>query len=60
MRAFGPADKLSRISRLATKGARGEAFEFFAEAYLATVAVEKAKRVWPGASVPHSLRKRPA
>src|SRR6266478_4993891 len=47
-----------RISRLATKGERGDAFEVFAEAYLATVAVEKAKHVWPGASVPHSLRKR--
>jgi superfamily II DNA or RNA helicase len=46
------------ISGLATKGERGNAFEIFAEAYLATVAVEKAKHVWPGASVPHSLRKR--
>jgi len=46
-----------RISGLATKGDRGAAFEVFAEAYLATVAVEKAKHVWPGASVPHSLRK---
>ena len=34
------------------------ALEVFAEAYLATVAVEKAKHVWPGANVPHSLRKR--
>jgi len=47
-----------RISGLATKGERGNAFEVFAEAYLATLAVEKAKRVWPGANVPHSLRKR--
>src|SRR5450432_2388503 len=47
-----------RISRLATKHERGDAFEVFAEAYLATVAVEKAKQVWPGASVPPSLRKR--
>src|SRR6266550_1521467 len=47
-----------RISGLATKGGRGDAFEVFAEAYLATVAIEKAKHVWPGASVPHSLRKR--
>jgi len=47
-----------RISSLATKGERGNAFEVFAEAYLATVAVEKAKHVWPGANVPHSLRKR--
>ena len=47
-----------RISRLAKKGERGDAFEVFAEAYLATVAVEKAKHVWPGATVPHSLHKR--
>jgi superfamily II DNA or RNA helicase len=47
-----------RISGLATKGERGDAFEVFAEAYLATVAVEKAKHVWPGGSVPQSLRKR--
>src|SRR6266516_2482495 len=47
-----------RISGLATKGERGDSFEVFAEAYLATVAVERAKHVWPGASVPHSLRKR--
>src|SRR6266705_2118494 len=47
-----------RISGLATKGERGDAFEVFAEAYLATVAVEKAKHIWPGTSVPHSLRKR--
>ena len=47
-----------RISALATKGERGDAFEVFAEAYLATLAVNKAKHVWPGASVPPSLRKR--
>ena len=47
-----------RVSGLATEGERGDAFEVFAEAYLATVAVEKAKHVWPGVSVPHSLRKR--
>jgi len=48
----------ARISALATAQERGEAFEVFAEAYLATVAVEKAKQVWPGASVPPSVRKR--
>jgi predicted helicase len=47
-----------RISGLATRGERGDAFEIFAEAYLATLAVNKAKQVWPGASVPHSMRKR--
>ena len=48
----------SRISALPTAQERGEAFEVFAEAYLATVAVEKARQVWPGASVPPSVRKR--
>jgi superfamily II DNA or RNA helicase len=48
----------TRISALATAKERGDAFEVFAEAYLATVAVEKAAQVWPGASVPHTLRKR--
>ena len=47
----------ARISALATVQERGDAFEVFAEAYLATVAVEKAKQVWPGASVPPSVRK---
>jgi superfamily II DNA or RNA helicase len=45
-----------RISELPGKRERGDAFEVFAEAYLATVAIEKAKHVWPGANVPHSLR----
>ena len=48
----------ARISALAIVQERGDAFEVFAEAYLATVAVEKAKQVWPGASVPPSVRKR--
>jgi len=47
-----------RITNLPTTLERGEAFEIFAEAYLATLAIQKAKRVWPGKSVPHSLRKR--
>ncbi len=48
----------ARISALATKQERGAAFEVFVEAYLATLAVEKAKQVWAGARVPGSLRKR--
>lgn len=48
----------ARISALATKQERGDVFEVFVEAYLATLAVEKAKQVWPGARVPSSLRKR--
>jgi predicted helicase len=47
-----------RITNLPTALERGEAFEVFTEAYLATVAIQKAKQVWPGTSVPHSLRKR--
>ena len=47
----------NRICALETPQERGEAFEVFAEAYLATVAVTKAQQVWPGASVPPSLRK---
>jgi hypothetical protein len=46
-----------RISGLPGKRERGDAFEVFAEAYLATVAIERAKHVWPGANVPNSLRK---
>ena len=48
----------ARISSLATRKDRGDAFEVFAEAYFATLAVEKAAHVWPGASVPSSLRQR--
>lgn len=47
-----------RIGALASAKERGDAFEVFAEAYLATVAVEKAKQVWPGAGIPPSLRQR--
>ena len=47
-----------RITTLPTALERGEAFEVFAEAYLATLATQKAKQVWPGTSVPHSLRNR--
>jgi superfamily II DNA or RNA helicase len=47
-----------RIGALATTQERGNAFEVFTEAYLATLAVEKARQVWPGIRVPDSLRKR--
>src|ERR1700731_5447649 len=47
-----------RLTDLTTNEERGHAFEVFAEAYLATVAVEKAKHVWPGTTVPRPLRKR--
>jgi len=48
----------ARVSGLATKQQRGDVFEVFVEAYLATLSIERAKDVWPGARVPHSLRKR--
>ena len=46
----------ARMSALATAQERGDASGVFAEAYLATLAGEKAKQVWPGASVPPYLR----
>lgn len=46
------------IAALPTPQERGAVFEVFVEAYLATLAVQKAKQVWPGACVPSSLRKR--
>lgn len=48
----------ARIAGLGTKAERGEAFKGFAEAYLATIAVEKAKQVWPKANIPHPVRLR--
>ena len=47
----------ARVSGLGTKQQRGDVFEVFVEAYLATLAIERAKNVWPGARVPHSLQK---
>ena len=48
----------ARIGALATAQERGAAFEVFVEGYLATLAVEKAKAVWPGSRIPPSLCKR--
>jgi len=48
----------TRIVALPTAQERGAAFEVFAEAYLAVLAVEKAKAVWPGSRIPPTLRKR--
>ncbi len=52
LKSFGELE--ARISALASKQERGEVFEVFAEAYLATLAVEKAMQVWPGTRVPFS------
>ena len=48
----------TRIVALPTAQERGAAFEVFAEAYLAVLAVDKAKAVWPGSRIPPMLLKR--
>ena len=47
-----------RIEALADEKQKGDAFEVFAEAYLATQRVGMAKHVWPDKTIPPSLRKR--
>jgi superfamily II DNA or RNA helicase len=46
-----------RIVALPTEGDRGNAFEVFAEAYLATQAIIQADEVWPFAASPPSIRR---
>ena len=60
----GLFDKLStfreleqRIAVLPTEGGRGDAFEVFAEAYLATQAIIQADEVWPFAATPPSVKR---
>lgn len=48
----------ARIAALPTTKERGDAFEVFAEAYLATQANVQAKEVWPHESVPIDIRQR--
>jgi len=48
----------SRISSLPTKKDRGNAFEVFAEAYLATQPGAQAKEVWPFATIPLPIKER--
>jgi superfamily II DNA or RNA helicase len=48
----------SRISSLPTKKERGDAFEVFAEAYLATQPIVQAENVWPFNSIPPSIKQR--
>ena len=50
---FGQLER--RISDLATRQERGDAFEVFAEAYLATQKINQAAEVWPDGSVPISI-----
>ncbi len=47
----------ARISALATNKERGDAFEVFAEAYLATQKINQAKQVWPFEAIPVDQRK---
>ncbi|NQT37164.1 MAG: Helicase associated domain protein [Planctomycetes bacterium] len=46
------ADLEDRISDLPTPKERGDAFEVFAEAYLATTRSVQAQQVWPGDAIP--------
>lgn len=46
----------TRISALPTNKDRGDAFEIFAEAYLATQKIAQAKEVWPFEAVPLEQR----
>lgn len=50
------AELEARIAALPTEQARGAALEVFAEACLATQRVYQAREVWPGNSMPSSLR----
>ena len=52
------ADLERRISGLPTKRERGDAFEVFAEAYLATQTACQAAEVWPFDRVPSDLRQK--
>ncbi len=47
-----------RIEALTDEKRKGDAFEIFAEAYLATQRVRMAKHVWPDKAIPPSIRKR--
>jgi hypothetical protein len=43
----------ARIAGLPTERDRGDAFEVFAEAYLATQKIVGAEQVWPGEQIPN-------
>jgi predicted helicase len=47
----------ARISALATNKERGDAFEIFAEAYLATQKIALAREVWPFEAIPQEQRR---
>ncbi len=49
------AELEARIAALDSNKARGDAFEVFAEAYLATQKINQAEDVWPGETMPIAL-----
>lgn len=55
LNTFGELE--ARISELSTNKERGDAFEVFAEAYLATQAIALAQEVWPFEAIPFDQRK---
>lgn len=52
------AELEARISALDTNKERGDAFEIFAEAYLATQKIALAREVWPFEAIPLNQRRR--
>ncbi|OGR42029.1 MAG: hypothetical protein A2X28_03545 [Elusimicrobia bacterium GWA2_56_46] len=56
LNSFGELE--ARISALSFEKERGDAFEVFAEAYLATQPICQAKEIWPQTSAPSALLKR--
>jgi predicted helicase len=51
------SDLETRISQLDTNKQRGDAFEVFAQGYLATQKTAQAKEVWPFESIPESVKR---
>lgn len=54
----GFAELETRIAALPNPKDRGDAFEVFAEAYLATQKIVQARRVWPLEHIPENIRRR--
>ena len=52
------SDLEKRISELPTEKERGDAFEVFAEAYLATQTIMQAKEVWPFDKIPATVKRK--
>jgi len=52
------AELEQKIAAMPDEKSRGDAFEVFAEAYLATQLVHQAREVWPGDTMPPSLQQR--